>query len=56
MQQSSIVLSDDYRLKFMGNHILVSSPDGELWLIALESIKHGDVIPRETDKKLEWDI
>jgi hypothetical protein len=55
---AAIVLKEGYRLKFLGTNILVSNlyEPRDLFLIDINSINHGEHIPRETDKPLEWDV
>lgn len=53
---SSIILKEGYRLKFMGTHVLVACPTEQPYLIELASIKPGEEIPRDTDEPMEWDI
>lgn len=56
MKQASIILKDGYRLKFVGDHVLLGGPDMKLYMVAISSIKSGEEIPRESDEVMKWDI
>jgi hypothetical protein len=56
MKQASIILREGYRLKFLGEHVLVMMEGMLPYLIPLASIKSGEEIPREGDEPMKWDV